>query len=101
MGHHVKGQIFSSYFKVCRQIFEKSSNTIKSHENPSSGSRVVPCGRTDRQVHVINITVACRNFSKSLTHRVGVNVLLNAQQYGSRVKMFFVFQFYTNTFYML
>jgi hypothetical protein len=38
------------------QIFEKSSN-IKFHENPSSGSRVVPCrwadgetdGRTDTQ----------------------------------------------------
>ena len=30
-----------------RQIFEKSSN-IKFHKNPSSGSRVVPCGRTDR-----------------------------------------------------
>ena len=31
-----------------RQIFEKFSN-IKFHENPSSGRRVVPCGRTDRQ----------------------------------------------------
>jgi hypothetical protein len=30
------------------QIFEKSSN-IKFYENPSIGSRVVPCGRTDRQ----------------------------------------------------
>jgi hypothetical protein len=29
-----------------RRIFEKSSNT-KFHENPSSGSRVVPLGRTD------------------------------------------------------
>ena len=29
------------------QIFEKSSN-IKFHENSSSGSRDVPCGRTDR-----------------------------------------------------
>jgi hypothetical protein len=28
------------------QIFEKSSK-IKFHENPSSGSRVVPAGRTD------------------------------------------------------
>jgi hypothetical protein len=27
-------------------FFEKYSN-IKFHENPSSGSRVVPCGRTD------------------------------------------------------
>jgi len=30
-----------------RQIFEKYSN-IKFHENTSSGSRVVSCGRTDR-----------------------------------------------------
>ena len=31
-----------------RHIFEKSSN-IAFHENPPSRSRVVPCGRTDRQ----------------------------------------------------
>jgi len=31
-----------------RQIFQKPSN-IKCHENPFSGSRVVPCGRTDGQ----------------------------------------------------
>ena len=30
-----------------RHISEKSSN-IKFHENPSSGSRVLPCGRTKR-----------------------------------------------------
>jgi hypothetical protein len=30
-----------------REILEKYSN-IKFHENPSSASRVVPCGRTDR-----------------------------------------------------
>jgi hypothetical protein len=29
-----------------REIFEKVSN-IKIHKNPSSGSRVVPCGQTD------------------------------------------------------
>jgi len=29
-----------------RQIFEKYSNT-KFHENLSSGTRVVPCGRTN------------------------------------------------------
>jgi len=33
--------------EYCRQIFEKLSN-FKFYENPSSGSRVVPCGRTDR-----------------------------------------------------
>jgi len=31
------------------KIFEKYSN-IKIHANPSSGSRVVPCRRTDRQI---------------------------------------------------
>jgi len=36
-----------------RQVFEKYTN-IKYHENPSSGSRVVPCGRTD----VTKLTVA-------------------------------------------
>ena len=29
------------------QLFEKYSNN-KFHENPSNGSRVVPCGRTDK-----------------------------------------------------
>jgi hypothetical protein len=33
--------------EFCRQIFEKFSNFIF-HENPSSGSQVPPCGRTDR-----------------------------------------------------
>ena len=32
--------------KFSRQTFEEYSN-IKSHENPSSGSRVVPCNKTD------------------------------------------------------
>ena len=40
-----------------RQIFEKSSN-IKFHENPSSESRVVPCGPTD----MTKLIVAFRNF---------------------------------------
>ena len=30
-----------------RQMFEKNSN-IKFNENPSSGRRIFPCGRTDR-----------------------------------------------------
>ena len=37
-----------------RHIFQKYSN-IKFHENPSSGSRVVPRGRTDRAK--LNVTV--------------------------------------------
>jgi hypothetical protein len=43
---------FDSYqilmiFEFSRHIFEKYSN-INFYETPSSGSRVVPCGRTDR-----------------------------------------------------
>jgi hypothetical protein len=34
------------------QIFEKSSN-IEFHENPSSGSRVIPYGRTYRHDGVV------------------------------------------------
>ena len=40
--------------------FEKSSN-IKFHENPSSGRRVVPCGRTD----IMKLIVAFSNYAKA------------------------------------
>jgi hypothetical protein len=40
--------------------FEKYSN-IKFHENPSSGSRVVPCRRTD----MTKLIVTFRNFAKA------------------------------------
>jgi hypothetical protein len=33
------------------------------HENPSSGSRVVPCGRTRRQPYMMKLIVAFRNFT--------------------------------------
>ena len=45
--------------KFSWQIFEKYSN-IKFHENPSSGSRVVPWGRTDRQTDMTKLIVAFR-----------------------------------------
>ena len=48
---HVNYPLFLSYLmklQLSQQIFEISSN-IKFHENPSSGSRVVPCRRTDAQ----------------------------------------------------
>jgi hypothetical protein len=49
-----------------RQIFEKVSNT-KLHQNPTSGSRIVPCVRTDRQTDrrtdMTNLIVGFRNFA--------------------------------------
>jgi hypothetical protein len=53
-----------------RQIFEKSSN-IRFHQNPSSGSRVVPCAQTDMR----KLNVAFRNFAnapKNTRHRISV-----------------------------
>jgi len=43
------------------QSFEKSPN-IKFHENPPSGSRVVPCGQTDIRTDMTKLIVAFRNF---------------------------------------
>jgi hypothetical protein len=47
-----------------RQIFRKFSN-IKFHENPSSGSRLIPWGRTDRQTDITRLTDAFRNFANA------------------------------------
>jgi hypothetical protein len=55
-------------FDFSGQIFEKVSN-IKFHQNPSSESRVVQCGqterRTNRQTDMRKLIVAFRNFSNS------------------------------------
>jgi hypothetical protein len=60
--------------ELFRQIFEQYTN-ITFHENPSGGSRVVPCGRTDRQTEggtdgqretdMTKLIVAFRNFAKA------------------------------------
>ena len=47
--------------EFARHIFEKRSS-ISCHENPSNGSRGVPCERTDRQTKII---VAFRNFAEA------------------------------------
>jgi hypothetical protein len=46
--------------EFCQQFFKKYSNT-KFHENPSSGSKVVPWERTD----IMNLIFAFRNFAKA------------------------------------
>jgi len=56
-------------FEFSRHIFEKYSN-IEFHENPLSGSRVVPCGQTDGRTHeqtdMMKLIVAFCNFAKAL-----------------------------------
>jgi len=46
------------------QIFEKYSN-IEFRGNRSSGSRVVPCGRTDRRTEMTKIVVNFISFAKA------------------------------------
>jgi len=60
------------------QFFEKSQN-IKFHGYPSSGSRIVPCGRTDgvtdRRTDMANRVVTFRNFANAPKNgRVGEDV---------------------------
>jgi hypothetical protein len=69
IGLHVKYLLFLSDFNKLEfsgQGFEKFS-IIKFHENPSSGSRVVACGRTDRQTDrqtdMTKVIVSFRNFA--------------------------------------
>ena len=61
IGLHVKYPLFMSDCNetwILSTIFEKSSN-IKFHENPSSGSWIDPCGRTD----TTKLIVAFRKFA--------------------------------------
>jgi len=51
-------------FEFSRQIIKKYPH-IKFHENPLSGSRVFPCGRTDKWRDMTKLIVAFRNFSKA------------------------------------
>jgi hypothetical protein len=66
IGLQVKYPFFVSDFnEFSRKIFRKYSN-IKFHENPSSGSTVVPCGRTE----MTKLTVACRNFANEPNKKI-------------------------------
>ena len=57
--------------------FEKHTNIIF-HENPSSGSRVLPCGRSDWQTDMTKIMVAFRNFAKVPRRAYKVSKSLNS-----------------------
>ena len=45
-------------------MFEKYSN-IKFYENPTTGSRAVPCGQTDGRTDKTKLIVTCRNFANA------------------------------------
>jgi hypothetical protein len=61
--------------------FRKKPLNIKFHQNPSSGSRVVPCGRTDGQTEITKLIVTFRNF---------VNVLENCSYIKAAIRNFYL-----------
>jgi hypothetical protein len=64
---YVKYALFLSYFNdtwILLKFFEESSSS-KFHENPSSGSRVVPREQTDGRTEMAKVIVAFRNFAKA------------------------------------
>jgi hypothetical protein len=66
-GLHVQYYLSISIFmklEFTRHIFENSTNT-KFHKNPSSRSRVVPCGRTERRTDTTKLLVIFRNFTNA------------------------------------
>ena len=75
IGIHVKCPLFLydfNYLNFSRHIFEKeNSQNIKFHENPSSGSRVVACGRTegrtDGRTDMKKMIVDIREFANAPT----------------------------------
>jgi hypothetical protein len=63
-GLHLMDRLFLMKLDFTRQNSEKRSNT-KFYEYQDRGSRVVPCGRTDRQTEITKFFVAFRNFSNA------------------------------------
>jgi hypothetical protein len=66
IGLHVKYLLFWSGFNetwIFPTHFQKKYTNIKFYENPSRGSRVVPCGLTDGRTGVTKTIVTFRNFA--------------------------------------
>ena len=61
-----------------RQILKKYPN-FKFHKNPSNGSRVFPCGRTDRRTDMTKPIVAFRNFANAPKKHTNILHGLNLQ----------------------
>jgi hypothetical protein len=63
---HVNYPLFLSDFNETRILTDfKKIIKYQIHENPSSGSRVVPCGQRDRWTDMMKLTVAFCNFANA------------------------------------
>jgi hypothetical protein len=72
--------------KFSRQIFDKYPD-IKFHENPSIGSRIVPCGqrRTGGQTGLPKPMVDFRNFANAPTDRIKVRQRTSSLHRGEQM----------------
>jgi hypothetical protein len=65
IGLHAKYPLFSFDFNKTRIFLTDFRKIFKFHENPYSGSRVVPCGRTDGRTGMTKLIIAFRNFANA------------------------------------
>jgi hypothetical protein len=57
--------LFLSNFNETNSLDRFSIKNIKFYQNPSSGSRVVPCGQTDGENDMTKLTVVVRKFANA------------------------------------
>ena len=67
-----------------QQIFEKYLHT-KFHQNTSSGSRVVPCGRTDRQMDTTKISHRFSHFCERDRKRTSAGITVKPTKRNSKM----------------
>jgi hypothetical protein len=79
------------------QIFDKYSD-MKFHINPSSGSRFVPCGWTERQrgwqTDTAKLIVAFRNFAKASKNWQSKFLIENYRCEGKSVTFYYYYYYY-------
>jgi len=88
-GLHVKYPLILSDFNETWffwQIFVRYSNN-KFNENLSSGSRGVPCGRTDGQTYITKLSVVFCNFVRTI---ISLFLLLRKGQVGLKGQFFLI-----------
>jgi hypothetical protein len=79
IGLHVKYPLFLSDFnKNLKYLerFSKNTDTYNFMKIRPSGSRVLPCGRTDGQTDMMKLIVACRNFAKVPKKSIQIDAIL-------------------------
>ena len=68
-GLQVKYLLFLSYFNKTWLLFYRFSNN-KFNEHAASGSRIVPCGRTEGQTEMTKLIDSFQNFTNAPTNDV-------------------------------